>query len=242
MNNTRKHESLESQIQLVQQGDADKQDYLLKAYQPFIAKSVSEVCKRYINRYRDDEFSIGLLAFNEAMKSFSPDKGSCFLSFARLVIKRKVIDYLRKERNRPQVISLEETRNEEENDYYTTEITAAKERYQWKTDEWCRREEINELSIELKAYKLSFEELTKVSPKHADARQSAIKVARMLYEDEQLKEYVLKKKKIPIKALTSLVDVSKKTLERNRKYILAMFIILDGEYIYLKEYLKGVGL
>jgi len=33
---------------------------------------------------------------------------------------------------------------------------------------------------------------------------------------------------------------SRKTVERNRKYIIAMAIIITGDYVYLKDYLKGV--
>lgn len=44
-----------------------------------------------------------------------------------------------------------------------------------------------------------------------------------------------------MKELTRHVKVSKKTLERNRKYILAIFIILSEDYIYLKEYIKTCG-
>ena len=58
---------LEDMIALAQQGDQHVQNYLLKTYHPFIAKCVSEVCKRYIDPKRDDEFSIGLSAFNEAI-------------------------------------------------------------------------------------------------------------------------------------------------------------------------------
>ena len=46
--------------------------------------------------------------------------------------------------------------------------------------------------------------------------------------------------RIPIKELDTKVDVSKKTLERNRKYIIALVLILSGDYVYLKDYLKGV--
>src|SRR5690625_6528731 len=75
-----------------QQGDSEILNHLLKAYQPFIAKCVSSVCKRYIDPEHDDEFSIGLSAFHSAIEIFSPVKGSSFLSFAKLVITRRVID------------------------------------------------------------------------------------------------------------------------------------------------------
>ncbi|MDC3413601.1 RNA polymerase sigma factor SigI [Aquibacillus sp. 3ASR75-11] len=232
---------LEKQIALVQQGDQSIQNHLLKVYQPFIAKSVSQVCKRYIDPNTDDEFSVGLIAFNEAMFSYSNDKGSTFLSFASLVVKRKVIDYIRKEQTNPAQASLDEVYDEDNMTVNPLEVKAAKELYQVQSESWHRSEEIKDLEQKLKEYKLSFEELTKISPKHQDARESAIRTAKILYEDESMRDFVYKKKKIPIKALIEKVSVSKKTLERNRKYILAIFVILGGEYIYLKDYLKGVG-
>ncbi|WP_425440954.1 RNA polymerase sigma-I factor [Sediminibacillus albus] len=232
--------SLEQQVTMVQNGDEEIQNSLLQAYQPFIAKSVSDVCKRYIDPQTDDEFSIGLLAFNEAMLSYSADKGSSFLSFARLVVKRRVIDYIRQEKNKSAPASFDEPLEDAQMEN-PTEITAAKFVYSNELDSWYRREEIKDLQAKLKEYKLSFEELTNVSPKHRDARESAIHVAKVLFSCDNLRSYVLQKKKIPIKHLINRVDVSKKTLERNRKYILAIFIILNGDYIYLKDYLKGLG-
>jgi RNA polymerase sigma factor len=92
----------------------------------------------------------------------------------------------------------------------------------------------------LKEFGLSFEELIEQSPKHLDARKNAIKVAKALIENEDLKELLFKKKKLPIKQLEKIVSVSRKTIERNRKYIVSMAIILAGDYVYLKEYIKGV--
>ncbi|QTN01376.1 RNA polymerase sigma-I factor [Sediminibacillus dalangtanensis] len=225
---------------MVQAGNEEVQNRLLKAYQPFVAKSVSDVCKRYIDPQIDDEFSVGLLAFNEAMLSYSADKGSSFLSFARLVVKRRVIDYIRQEQTKTAAASIDEPLEDAQLEN-PSEVNAAKAIYQDQVDSWYRREEIRDLQDKLKEYKLSFEELTVISPKHRDARESAIRVARVLYENEFLRSYVLKKRKIPIKNLVNYVDVSKKTLERNRKFILAIFIILSGDYIYLKDYLKGLG-
>lgn len=232
--------SLEEQVAVIQQGDETVQNHLLKTYQPFIAKSVSEVCKRYIDPKRDDEFSIGLMAFNEAIMAYSPDKGSSFLSFARLVVKRKVIDYIRHEQGRPTSFSIDENYDDEQMEN-PTEVAVAKEKYKLETEAWYRREEIYDMKEKLHDFKLSFEELAKHSPKHKDARSSAVKVARILLDDDELREYVYTKKKLPIKWLLDKVDVSKKTLERNRKFILAMFIVLSEDYIYLKDYLKGVG-
>ncbi|MBN9656113.1 RNA polymerase sigma factor SigI [Halobacillus litoralis] len=234
--------SLDEQVASAKQGDDDARNEMLKQYQPFIAKSVSEVCKRYIDPKKDDEFSIGLLAFNEAIQSYSCDKGSSFLSFARLVIKRKVIDYIRNEQKRVQVTSLDEDFHDEEQMENPVEISAAKEKFQLETEAWHRKEEILEFQAQLQKYKLSFEELIEASPKHRDARESAVQVARLVYEDEFLCSQVIDKGRLPIKDLVDRVDVSKKTLERNRKFIIALVLILNGDYVYLKDYLKGVGM
>lgn len=232
---------LEDLISLAQQGDETAQNYLLKIYQPFIAKCVSEVCKRYIDPKKDDEFSIGLSAFNEAILAYSPERGSSFFSFANLVVKRKVIDYIRYIQKGPSVVSLDETYDAEQMEN-PTEITAVKKAYDLNQDSWYRREEIIEFKAKLREFKLTLTELAQASPKHKDARDSAVRTARVLFEDPELRAFVHQKKKLPIKDLVKKVDVSKKTLERNRKFIIAIFIVLSGDYVYLRDYLKGVGL
>lgn len=231
--------SLEDKVESIQDGDEHLRNEIIKAYQPFIAKSVSAVCKRYI-KDNDDEYSIGMIAFNDAIELYSRKKGASFLSFAQVIIKRKIIDHIRKENRKKIPLSLDQERGEEigENGL---EIAQAKKVYQLKEDSWYRQQEILELQKELKRYKITFKELTKISPKHKDARESAFQVAKQLIDDPALKEHVLNKKRIPIKKLLTRVSVSKKTLERNRKYILAIFIILTGDFIYLKEYLGEVS-
>lgn len=88
--------TLEETVELIQQGDTALNNELIESYKPFIAKTVSSVCKRYIHE-SDDEFSIGLIAFNEAIQKYSPDKGSSLISFSEVLIKRRVIDYIRKQ-------------------------------------------------------------------------------------------------------------------------------------------------
>lgn len=231
---------LEDRIALAQQGDQMVQDHLLKSYQPFIAKCVSEVCKRYIDPKRDDEFSIGLSAFNEAILAYSPDRGSSFLSFAKLVIKRKVIDYIRFIQKGPSTTSFDEMYDAEQMEN-PIEILAVNKAYELEQDAWYRKVEILEFKEKLREYKLTLTELTIVSPKHRDARDSAVRTARILFADPVLRTYVRDKKKLPMKELVKRVEVSKKTLERNRKFIIAIFIVLSEDFMYLKDYLKGVG-
>lgn len=184
---------IEEKIEAIQAGDIVLQNEILQTYKPFIAKCVSEVCKRYIDPKKDDEFSVGLMAFNDAIFSYEQDKGSSFLSFAKLVVKRKVIDYIRYHQKRPNLLSLDEINDAEQMENPLV-IAAAKEKHQIEAENIKRKEEIALFNEKLKTYKLTLEELTKASPKHRDARESAVQVAYILYLDGELSEYVYRKK------------------------------------------------
>jgi RNA polymerase sigma factor len=91
----------------------------------------------------------------------------------------------------------------------------------------------------LKPYGLSFQELVKVSPSHEDSRQTAIQIAQIIVETDEFYEMLLTKKRLPMKELEELVNVSRKTIERHRKYIVAIVILLKSDLHYIKDYLKG---
>jgi RNA polymerase sigma factor len=231
--------TLEEAVINIQQGDSILQNELIEQYKPFIAKSVSSVCKRYIDE-TDDEFSIGLIAFNEAIEKYSADKGSSLLAFADLLIKRRVIDFIRKEaRNRSINMDLS-TENNEDPLASRIESNLSVEEYQKEIEQEHRKEEIIRFQNVLNEFGLSFNEIVKQSPKHADARFNAMTIAKTIADNEILKEALFDKKRLPIKELEKQVNVSRKTIERNRKYIIAMTLILVGDYLYLKDYIKGV--
>jgi RNA polymerase sigma factor len=236
----KKKRTLEETVLLIQKGNMTLQNDIIDSYRPFIAKTVSSVCKRYIHE-TDDEFSIGLISFNEAIEKFSPERGSSLLSFAEVLIKRRVIDYIRKQ-SRNQHMSYDLTSESQEDESPGTIIVneLSLDDYKKKSDEQHRKDEIIQFQQMLKTYDLSFTDLVENSPKHADARKNAIEIAKLLTDNEELKNLLIDKKRLPIKQLEQMVDVSRKTIERNRKYIIAIALIMTGDYVYMKDYIKGV--
>ena len=236
----KKPKKLEEKVQQIQQGDLSLLDDLIQDYKPFIAKTVSSVCKRYISE-KDDEFSIGLIAFNEAIKKYTPERGSSLLSFADILIKRKVIDYIRQQsRNQAIPLSFGIDGGDDGTGFSLLEDELSIEDHQIKNDDEKRREEIIQFQLMLQQYGLSFQDLVENSPKHADARKNAMEVASILSRDSVLRQQLLEKKRLPIKQLEEKTHLSRKTIERNRKYIIAVSLILMGDYLYLKDYIKGV--
>jgi len=232
----KKRRSLEEKVLKIQQGDNHLRNELIQSFQPFVAKTVSSVCKRYIND-SDDEFSIGLIAFNEAINKYCPTKGSSLLAFAEVLVKRRVIDYIRTQSKGPDVF-LEAATSEEESGTLEFGDKKSIEEYEQHIEIEKRREEIKAYTHRLNEFGITFSDLAKNSPKHTDARKSAMQIAKLLVQNEELNNMLLTKKRLPVKQLEELVTVSRKTIERNRKYIIAIAIILNGDYLFLNDYVK----
>ncbi|HEY4552308.1 MAG TPA: RNA polymerase sigma factor SigI [Bacillaceae bacterium] len=234
-----KKQTLEETALSIQAGDVKLLNSTIHKYKPFVKKTVSSVCKRYIDD-SDDEFSIGLIAFNDALYKYEKSKGASVLAFAEVMIRRRVIDYIRQQAKH-QNISMEKGMLEdgEENAQLTIEHTLSFEEYEREQTAEARREEIMYYSLALAEYGLQFEDLADQAPKHEDARVNAMKVAKVVAENKEMLQYLQEKKRLPMKQLQQKVEVSRKTIERNRKYIIAIVIIMIGDYIFLKDYIKG---
>lgn len=63
----------------------------------FIIKCAYEVTKKFISEH-DDEWSVSIIAFSDAVKTYEQEKGS-FYAYSKLLITRKLINYYRTEKN-----------------------------------------------------------------------------------------------------------------------------------------------
>ena len=73
---------------LAKNGDTLVREELIRSHKTFIAQVSSKICSRYLTWDNDDELSIALLAFNEAIDTFEPHGRASFLSFVQMVIRR----------------------------------------------------------------------------------------------------------------------------------------------------------
>lgn len=220
-----------------QNGDAKAMEDLLLSYSPFMKKTAGQVCKRFIDDH-DEEFSIALSAFHEAINGFNEDKNASFLTFAHMVIRRRVIDFIRKESRRNEFSHDFHGLAEEEGYGSGIDATTSLKDYSEQQHAAARREEIAEYERILSSYDLTFQDLVKASPSHEDARLTAVQIAQLVAETEEYRQFLQNKKKLPVKEIEQLVEVSRKTIERNRKYIVAVALLMMSDLHYLKGYLK----
>ncbi|MHB8984100.1 MAG: RNA polymerase sigma factor SigI [Carboxydocellales bacterium] len=240
---SKREENYKELLRKAQQGEPEAREQLIRQYTPFILRVLSQKSGRYLRLGEDDEVSVGLMAFDEAITAFERERGANFLTFAETTIKRRLIDHYRRESRFSKVVPISAL--EQENGSIqdaVSQITArqAVAEFQAKGEAQDRKDEILAYSKILNEYGITFAELVAVSPKHDDARKRAMEAAYLVAENEELKRFLLVKKELPLKILTDLVDVSRKTLERQRKYIIAIVLVLIFEFTHLKEYIKDI--
>jgi RNA polymerase sigma factor len=231
---------LDQLLRQAQAGDEEARNTLIETYSPFVLRIASQASRKYIERGRDDEYSVALMAMNEAIDRYDADRKVNFLGFAETIIRRRLIDHFRVQKSQSRAVPWTEfdVVDEEDNIVNYVEVQTSIEVHQAAEEQEARRLEIGEYAQTLHEFGLSFEELVELSPKHADARQNAMDVARAVVNDEALLRFVLEKKALPLKALEDRVGVSRKTMERQRKYILALVLLLQGDFHYLRSFIS----
>ena len=227
-------QSLENRVIEVRE-DKFKTSRLIYEFRPFIAGVIQKRAGRFIEFGVDEEFSIGLSAFKEAMDSYDRGKGK-FLNFARIVIDRRLIDYYRRESKRKNV-SLSDGR------LYSISSNSdgfdEDGRYIIDEDREERAIETIEYRAELEKWGISLEQLAEISPKSSSLRDEYKKIAKAIIDDGDMLKILMETKKLPLKRIENDLWVHHKKLERGRIYIIAMVLAIINDLSYVN--LSGGG-
>ena len=220
-----------------QNGDTLAREELIRSHKAFIAKVSSKICSRYLTWDNDDELSIALLAFNEAIDTFDSHGGASFYSFVQMVIRRRLVDYFRKE-GKHQHLSLSPL-NPEDEELSRYDLDASQDLFQENENQNVFAEVVENYVRVLSVYKVTLDDLVKVSPKHKDSKQTLIRVALALSNNPRLMEHLKTHKLLPIKELELLTGLKRKALEKGRKYIIALALNLsEPEFYSLKNFMQ----
>ena len=196
----------------------------------------------------DDEWSVALLAFNDAIDRFKPGKGE-FESFSALVIRRRLYDYLRSEKRFSQEIALEPYAMDADDYRENDEVNSLALEVRQKTiqqavsgeDTRDIKDEIDAVSTILnRSYGFSFMDLAEASPKARKTKEGCAQVISLILSKEEFRKRLRDQKALPIQEILSQVKVTRKLLERHRRYIIAAVEILDGDFPLLAEYMDSI--
>ncbi len=216
---------------------------IIREDKSFILSCAGSAAGRFVTD-SDNEWSVALNAYYEAVKSYDEDKGS-FHTFAGLVIKRRILDYLQSEYRRKDEILIApdtfEGNLKDEPDPVDVSVYDAEAALSFQSESQnALREEIEALSQELAKYDISFFELTEVSPKAEKTKKACAKVIKKILENDALRQSVLSSGRLPGSRLIQTGFISRKIIENHRKYIIAAIVILNGDYPLVGDYLSFI--
>ncbi|MCX7843440.1 MAG: RNA polymerase sigma-I factor [Clostridia bacterium] len=217
--------------------DTTEINRLVEEYKPFIAACVEKTTGKHVKYGEDDELSIAMLAFVEAIKSYNFFKGN-FLSFSQNVIKRRLIDFYRKEKKHGNVVSLSDYIGDDESKERDLSEEKSVDLYSQEEISRYRRMEIEELKKELSAWDISLSELVDASPKHDKTRKMCVDIIRFILVQPELVTLIKNKKYLPVAEIEKNLQIPRKKIERMRKYLLAVIIIKTGDYQYISGYVN----
>ena len=200
--------------------DVQAADQLIVAYMPFIKAETGRFLRRMPVEGLDDELSIAMIAFHEAIGGYSRARGA-FLNYASLLIRSRLIDYSRREQRHRRNLSLDAPAGEDDAALGET-LAAEDDPHEEAVARYATRMEIEELTRQMQAFGVSLHDVADNCPKQ-----------------QRTLEAFLKTKKLPLGPLAA-AGVERKTLERHRKYLVALLLIATNGYEILRGHLRQV--
>lgn len=213
---------------LLAQRDPQVREKLLIENDAYIRRCASKAAGRFVDRH-DDAYSEALIAFNDAVTAYHPEKGS-FDALASVAIRNRVTDLLRKE-SRKCTIPFSSLASQDgeghEQPFERADPTPVL------SDAAL---EIDALRRELQGFGISFFDLPKASPKFGRTKAACREVILWLLRQPALICEMRGKKCLPAGQITAALHTGSKILERNRNYIIAGVLICAGDYPIMQEY------
>ncbi len=206
--------NLKQRLDRVAAGDRQAREELIEHYRGFVKKEAQRVCRRYLEWGRDEELSIALMAFNEAIDDYRESKTASLESFARMVIRRRLVDYFRKSDTRTVLTgeqALLQTPVEED----------------WEQSE--RVEEVKRYRGLLESFGLTLKQVARAQPKYQETRKRLRNVAKIMAGNEELMKLLYQSRKLPKKRLCEMAGVTSRMLDRGRAYVVALALLLSHE-------------
>ena len=210
---------------------------LIADYMPFIKRTVNDAAT--LGMDYDDRLSLAMLTFMNCVHQYDEEKGS-FTGFAAACIRNRLIDENRKQaRYAGKIIPLFPD-GEGENDIAaaeTIEDRVSIAAYNQEREKERLSEEIDMISEQLAEFGIAFAELPRICPKHERARTQCIDMGRYASENDAMRETLFKSRRLMQSSLARQFGLSEKTIEKHRKYIITIVIILAGDYPCIRAFL-----
>lgn len=218
--------------------DPDAADRLIRDYMPFIRAETAGFLQRPPAE-SDDELSVAMMAFHEAITGYAKNRGA-FLSYAAVLIRSRLIDHQRREKRHRGNLSLDASTAEEDDRSAAETLVGDEDHGEKLALRDGTRVEIMELTRKLAEFGITLTDVADDCPRQKRTIAACQRVLDCAAGNPEIIEELLRTKRLPSARLCELGGLERKTLERHRKYIIALLLIYSNGFEIIRGHLKQV--
>ena len=230
----RKEHSIVFEVRAAQT-DPAAADALIGQYMPFIRSETCKFTHAPIEAGHEDELSIAMLAFYEAALSYQRGRGA-FLPYAAAAIRNRLIDHYRVEQRHGGTVSLDVPAGEDGRLLSETLPDTRDEIAAYDLRE-ATRAEIAEFGRQLASFGIGFSDVADNCPRQERTLAACRAVLDCARANPILLDKLLRTGRLPIRDLVLGSGVDKKTIERHRKYLVAILLAFTNGYEIIRGHL-----
>lgn len=216
--------------------DAEAADALIGQYMGFIRSETVKFTHAAPENGHEDELSIAMLAFYEAVLSYERGRGA-FLPYAARAIRNRLIDHYRAEKRHGNVVSLHAPAGDQEDRTLLDTLPDPRDQIGDYEARSASQQEIQEFSAQLGRFGITFSDVADNCPRQERTLAACRRVLDYARSQPQLLSQVERTGKLPMAELALGSGVEKKTLERHRKYLVAILLAFTNGYEIIRGHL-----
>lgn len=230
----RPDQSLARQVQAAQT-DEQAADALIRQYLPFIRAETARATGR-VPAQDEDALSIALFAFYESILAYRPAAGA-FLPLAARNIRNRLIDYHRREQRHTGLVSLDAENDPADERTLGDRLADPAPPPGTAGEEAAAAQEIADFSASLAAYGITLSDVADSCPRQGRSMAACMQALDHARRTPALLEQLLRTRKLPLAQLADGAGVARKTLERHRKYLVAVLLAYTNGFEIIRGHL-----
>ena len=234
----RKEHSIVFEVRAAQT-DPAAADALIGQYMPFIRSETCKFTHAPIEAGHEDELSIATLAFYEAALSYQRGRGA-FLPYAAAAIRNRLIDHYRVEQRHGGTVSLDVPAGEDGRLLSETLPDTRDEIAAYDLRE-ATRAEIAEFGRQLASFGIGFSDVADNCPRQGRTLAACRQVLDYARTAPELLDCLAETGRLPMNELAAGSGTDKKTMERHRKYLVAILLAFTNGYEIIRGHLCQSG-
>ena len=216
--------------------DPDAADSLIRQYIGFIRSETVKFTHAAPENGHEDELSIAMLAFYEAVLGYDRTRGA-FLSYAARAIRNRLVDYYRTEKRHGNVVSLHAPAGDGEDRPMLETLPDHRDEIADYDVRTAGQQEIREFSAQLSGFGITFSDVADNCPKQERTLAACRRVLDHARAHPELLTRLVETGRLPIHELAAGSGIEKKTLERHRKYLVAILLAFTNGYEIIRGHL-----